>query len=173
MHGVLSQSTFSLSSSPTQYPLSGALTRHRPIKSRFVDSLGCSLEVVLISQRPYTTSQTDEELDKSTISLILFISTYTHNLPLSPSLFLNLSLPPSLLPSPIFPFPFLTLSFHLPLAPSFCLSPAPAATAKVNNLKRCRHSYRPRARNPYRENARLLEFAEPQAKMRIFLDHSL
>lgn len=53
MRGVLSQSTFSLPSFPTLHPLSGALTRHRPIRGRFVDSPGCSLGVVLISQRPY------------------------------------------------------------------------------------------------------------------------
>lgn len=158
---VLSQSTFSLPSSPTRHPLSGALTRHRPIRDRFVDSPGCSLGVVLISQRPYATSQTDEKPDKSTISPILLTSSYTH----AYSFFLSfpLCLSPSVARAR-------ARNLALPLA--FCLSLAPSAATKVNNLEPCRHSYRPRARNPYRVSARSLEFAEPLAKMTIFLGHS-
>lgn len=69
----------------------------------------------------------------------------------------------------------ISISCHLPIPPSslppslFCLSLAPPVTAKVNNLESCQHSYRPRARHSYRVSARSLEFAEPLAKIMIFL----
>lgn len=116
LRGVLSQSTFSLPLLPLS--LSGALTRHRPIRGRFVDSPGCSLGVVLISQRPYATSQTDEKPDKSTILPLLY--TCTHSLSFSLSRALSFFLPISCsLPPP--PFPHVASSFCLSLS----LSPLP------------------------------------------------
>lgn len=162
MRGVLSQSTFSLplfshpvpskrsvdSTSPNQRPvrrLSGLLSRGR-------SNLATSLR------------QTDEKPDKSTISLILFphICTriFSFFLSLSPSLSISFSLSLSSRTH--------TLSSRSLLHFAF-LSLPPAA--EVNNLESCRHSYRPRARNPYRVSARSLEFAEPLAKMTIFLGH--
>lgn len=88
-------------------PLSGALTRHRPIRGWFVDSPGCSLGVVLISQRPYTTSQTDEKLDKSTILSLLL--SHTHARILFLLLSLSVSRSPPFLPPPLH-FAFLSRS---------------------------------------------------------------
>ena len=144
MHGVLSQSTFSLPSTPTLHPLSGALTRHRPIRGRFVDSLGCSLGVVLISQRPYA------KLTRSpirAISLILFLHAHaSFSFLLSLSLFSFLS---PLVSSPLSFSRARSLSLSLSLSLSFSsrsllhiafLSLPPVT--EVNNLKSCRHSYR-------------------------------
>lgn len=134
------------STSPNQRPvrrLSGLLSRGR-------SNLATSLR------------QTDEKPDKSTISLILFPHTCTRIF-----FFHSLSFSPSLLPSPHSFSHTLSLSSRSLHFAFLSLPPA----AEVNNLKSCRHSYRLRARNPYRVSARSLEFAEPLAKMTIFLGH--
>lgn len=159
MRGVLSQSTFSLPSFPTLHPLSGALTRHRPIRGRFVDSPGCSLGVVLISQRPYA------KLTRSPIRVRSPSSSFHIHVHASFSFVLSLSLLP--FSPPLSLSHTHSLSSHSLHFAFLSLPPA----AEVNNLKSCRHSYRLRARNPYRVSARSLEFAEPLAKMTIFLGH--
>lgn len=114
MRGVLSQSTFSLPSFPTLHPLSGALTRHRPIRGRFVDSPGCSLGVVLISQRPYA------KLTRSPIRVRSPSSSFHIHVHASFSFILSLSL------LPFSPPLSLSHTHSLLSLPPFCLSLAPS-----------------------------------------------